>query len=217
MPQPHSITASLCTRAGGATEIGAPCSPSRATLGTQSTCLKPGTSVGCLSPGESTTTAGAEGHREGRESRQALPEVHDLQKLPMGGRGECSPGYPRGEAVGSKEGKDMLRTELTCTRSAAPCLEEGSGRVAACWGWDSPVPWVAENGQHEKPRGSIGGEWREGGRGGGGQLWGWPGGRGLRGLAATGGEGRKGEGRKGPLGAAGKRRGGKRWLREVKI
>ena len=82
----------------------------------------------------------------------------------MGGRGECSPGYPRSEAVGSKEGKDMLRTELTCTRSAAPCLEEGSGRVAACWGWDSPVPWVAENGQHEKPRGSTGGEWREGGR-----------------------------------------------------
>ena len=59
-----------------------------------------------------------------------------------------------------------------------------------------------------QPRPLGGGEWAarkatrvdwggvEGRGKGGGQLWGWPGGRGLRGLAATGGEGRKGEGRR---------------------
>lgn len=58
--------------------------------------------------------------------------------------------------------------------------------MAACWGWDSPVPWVAENGQHEKPRGLMGGVGGEGGscgadrEGGGCGDWQQPGEKGGR-------------------------------------
>lgn len=82
--------------------------------------------------------------------------------------------------------------------------------MAACWGWDSPVPWVAENGQHEKPRGLMGG-----GGGGKGAAVGLTGREGAAGIGSN--RGRREEGRKGPLGAVGKKRGGKRRLREVKI
>lgn len=59
--------------------------------------------------------------------------------------------------------------------------------MAACWGWDSPVPWVAENGQHEKPRGLMGG-----GGGGKGAAVGLTGREGAAGIGSN--RGRREEG-----------------------
>lgn len=126
-----------------------------------------------------------------------------------GGKRGC-PGYPQGEAVGSREGKEILRTELTCTRSAAPRLEEGEWEGGSVLGVGQPRPLGGGEWAARKATRVDGGGW-----GGKGAAVGLTGREGAAGIGSN--RGRREEGRKGPLGAVGKKRGGKRRLREVKI
>lgn len=80
-----------------------------------------------------------------------------------GGKRGC-PGYPQGEAVGSREGKEILRTELTCTRSAAPRLEEGEWEGGSMLGVGQPRPLGGGEWAARKATRVDGGGW--GGEGG---------------------------------------------------